>query len=155
IFHTSQGMPGLSLVFGVLPVSVTCDSRGSGCKKTVPPVPATRTKPACDLPDSAVHTSEPCWETDPAKGWENDPLLAWPGLQRSAVDIFFYSGGNFVNQYGLDTTLNKNANLQTKISQQCYYNYDNKNKKVLDDYYCQYSGNMNKDIPTDKLGDIH
>lgn len=129
IFHTSQGIPGVSTALGVNPVVVTCDTRV--CTQKLPPTGD------CPLPDSKSNREASCYKNE-------DPLLSWPGIQRSSVQIFFYSnsGGNFVKQYNpINTKLSKNDNLLKVLQFQQCYNFNNSSQALTSGkYYCQYSG---------------
>jgi VCBS repeat protein len=133
IFYTSQGIPGVSTILGVIPVVVFCRTDTSSCTETEV---GTRT---CPLPLSAAATKNLCWDT------QYDPILSWPGVQRSSVNVFYYLGNQFQKQYNeIDETMNKNDNILNKFKfQQCYdFNYASQTRSKSGNRYCQYSGNL-------------
>jgi hypothetical protein len=137
IFYTSQGMPSVSNVLGVFPVVVTCIN--GGCTQTLPPTAS------CPLPVSEETTNKSCYANE-------NRLLSWPGIQRSSVDLFDYSGENrFIKQYTpISPNLSYVKNLQQNLN--CYqcFNFNRKEEKLSTEYYCQYSVNLGNDITINK-----
>jgi hypothetical protein len=132
IFYTSQGMPGVSAVLGVYPIVATCPRN---CTQELPPTES------CPLPESSSTRDSNCYKTE-------NPLLSWPGIQRSSVDIFEFSGNMFVKQYNpINTNFDQNQNLLRVMKFQQCFNFNNTTEILSMEYYCQYSGILGNGIP--------
>jgi hypothetical protein len=136
IFYTSQGMPAVSGVLGVFPVVVNCPNAPGQCTEKLPPTPA------CPLPTSKETTDYECYQTE-------NRLLSWPGIQRSSVDIFEYSGNRFVKQYNpISTNYTQIQNLLGHLKFYQCFNFNRSTEQLSTEYYCQYSGILGNGIPS-------
>lgn len=141
IFFSSQGLPSLSTVFGVIPAVVNCPGYAMCISKTPP-------YKKCPLPVSE--------ETSVCYG-KDQPLLSWPGTARSSVDILFWNGTpEYVNSQTYHPVFinpPKSAlDNQLKMTYVQCFNFDNsksEHHKIVDGmYFCQNSGNIPNDAPT-------
>jgi hypothetical protein len=148
IFHTSDGMPSVSLAFGQTPVVVVCPTPNDGnskCTQAIPPFEDWYVG-KCELPIDKSTSS--CYKQPLAHR-----LLGWPGIQRSSINIFQHQSSPlfaFVKLYAPispNLTINQNL-LQTLFFSQCY-NLNNSSQKVSGSgsYYCQYSGSLANTVP--------
>jgi hypothetical protein len=138
IFFTSDGMPGLSTILGFTPVVVECRADTLKCQE----LNVGRT---CPFPVSRTAVDNYCWETNPNKGGKYDPILSWPGVQRSSANVFYYLGNQLVKQYNpIDPALVRDDNIIQKFKfQQCYnLNYASQKISTSGNRYCQFSGNL-------------
>jgi hypothetical protein len=133
IFYTSQGMNPVSNVLGVPPVLANCNNSQGCTGETLPPT-------GCPLPVSQPTTDISCYNNA-------NPILSWPGTQRSSVDIFEYSGENrFINQYNRITknhTIAQNV-LQNLKFYQCFNVNNSEPTKISTEYFCTWSGSIGK-----------
>jgi hypothetical protein len=147
IFFSSQGLPSLSTVFGVIPVVVDCPAY-LNCQSKTPPYKQ------CPLPVS--EETSVCYGTD-------QPLLSWPGTARSSVDILFFNPTvTPAYYYSNEPTYNpvfipfKPAlGNQLKMTYVQCFNFDNRmHSAVFGKYFCQNSGSIPDDAPATIKGKI-